>query len=75
VLGALKTAAKRAGLASSVGLHTLRHGRLGNAVGWRASQVNRAPWSGLVARSVLNHAHFPLIVAPASRVPEVNPAR
>jgi hypothetical protein len=78
-LGELKTAAKRAGLPSSVGLaHTAALGRLGDAVGWRASQASRAPWLGSVARLVLNHAHFPLIVAPASlsdrRVPEVNTA-
>ena len=37
-LRALRTAAKRAGLPSSVGLHTLRHCCLSDVVRWRAAQ-------------------------------------
>ena len=37
-LRALKTAARRAGLPSSVGLHTLRHCCLSDVVRWRAAQ-------------------------------------
>ena len=67
-LRALEAAAIRAWLPSSIGLaHTAALGRLGDAPRRRSAQVNRALVVGdSVARSVMNHAHWPLIVAPAS---------